>query len=236
METCKLIQLWKNGDKAARDKMVEINMGLVYSIAKRFVGRGTELEDLIQIGSIGLIKAIDNFDTNYNVKFSTYAVPVITGEIKRFIRDDGMIKVSRSIKENLIKINRSIEYLRSENGIDATIEEIENCTGLNKEEIIMALDASKGIESTNEIIYNKDGSALTLQDKLKDERDEYRKVRDNMLLKSLMDKLDDFQRQIISLRYFEDKTQTEVAKILQISQVQVSRLEKKILLYMRQCT
>ncbi|MBE5934183.1 MAG: SigB/SigF/SigG family RNA polymerase sigma factor [Lachnospiraceae bacterium] len=236
METCKLIQLWKNGDKAARDKMVEINMGLVYSIAKRFVGRGTELEDLIQIGSIGLIKAIDNFDTNYNVKFSTYAVPVITGEIKRFIRDDGMIKVSRSIKENLIKINRSIEYLRSENGIDATIEEIENCTGLNKEEIIMALDASKGIESTNEIIYNKDGSALTLQDKLKDERDEYKKVRDNMLLKSLMDKLDDFQRQIISLRYFEDKTQTEVAKILQISQVQVSRLEKKILLYMRQCT
>jgi len=236
METCKLIQLWKNGDKAARDKMVEINMGLVYSIAKRFVGRGTELEDLIQIGSIGLIKAIDNFDTNYNVKFSTYAVPVITGEIKRFIRDDGMIKVSRSIKENLIKINRSIEYLRSENGIDATIEEIENCTGLNKEEIIMALDASKGIESTNEIIYNKDGSALTLQDKLKDERDEYKKVRDNMLLKSLMDNLDDFQRQIISLRYFEDKTQTEVAKILQISQVQVSRLEKKILLYMRQCT
>jgi len=108
METCKLIQLWKNGDKAARDKMVEINMGLVYSIAKRFVGRGTELEDLIQIGSIGLIKAIDNFDTNYNVKFSTYAVPMIIGEVKRHLRDDGYIKVSRAMKVLYLQIKHLI--------------------------------------------------------------------------------------------------------------------------------
>ena len=233
METSKLMQLWKNGDKAARDKMVEVNMGLVYSIARRFIGRGTDLEDLIQIGAIGLLKAIDNFDNNYDVRFSTYAVPVITGEIKRFIRDDGMIKVSRSIKENAIKIKRAVQYLQNEKGKEATIDEIVEYTGLDREEVLVSLDATRTVESINEVIYSGEDKHITLGDKITDKRDEYNTVRNNIFLKSLLDKLDDFQRKLIYLRYYEDKTQTEVAKMLNISQVQVSRLEKKILLMLK---
>ena len=233
METCKLIKLWKNGDKAARDKVVEVNMGLVYSIARRFSGRGVEYEDLVQIGALGLIKAIDKFNLDYEVKFSTYAVPVITGEIKRFLRDDGAIKVSRSVKENYIKIVRAIEKFNYEKGYEATIDDIVMITGISKEDVIMALESSKMPKSINEVIYDSSDSNVTLGDTLDSGRDDYEEVHQNILLKSLLNKLDDFQRNLIRLRYFEDKTQMEVAKLMNISQVQVSRHEKRILLFLR---
>ena len=233
METCKLIKLWKNGDKAARDKVVEVNMGLVYSIARRFSGRGVEYEDLVQIGALGLIKAVDKFDLDYEVKFSTYAVPVITGEIKRFLRDDGAIKVSRSVKENYIKIVRAIEEFNYEKGYEATIDDIVMITGIPAEDVIMALEASKMPKSINEVIYDSSDSNVTLGDTLDSGRDDYEEVHKNMLLKSLLNKLDDFQSNLIRLRYFEDKTQMEVAKLMNISQVQVSRHEKRILLFLR---
>ncbi len=233
METCKLIKLWKNGDKAARDKVVEVNMGLVYSIARRFSGRGVEYEDLVQIGALGLIKAVDKFDLDYEVKFSTYAVPVITGEIKRFLRDDGAIKVSRSVKENYIKIVRAIEEFNYEKGYEATIDDIVMITGIPAEDVIMALEASKMPKSINEVIYDSSDSNVTLGDTLDSGRDDYEEVHQNILLKSLLNKLDDFQSNLIRLRYFEDKTQMEVAKLMNISQVQVSRHEKRILLFLR---
>lgn len=233
METCKLIKLWKNGDKAARDKVVEVNMGLVYSIARRFSGRGVEYEDLVQIGALGLIKAIDKFNLDYEVKFSTYAVPVITGEIKRFLRDDGAIKVSRSVKENYIKIVKAMEMYNYENGHEATVDDIVSITGIPVEDVIMALEASKMPKSINEVIYDSSDSNVTLGDTLDSGRDDYEEVHQNILLKSLLNKLDDFQSNLIRLRYFEDKTQMEVAKLMNISQVQVSRHEKRILLFLR---
>ena len=149
METLELIELWKKGDKAARDKLVKDNMRLVYSIARRYLGRGYEMDDLSQIGSIGLIKAIDKFDTSFNVQFSTYAVPVIAGEIKRFLRDDGLIKISRSLKENLIKIKKASEKIGHSREREATLEELAVATGLTREEVIMSLESDIEVESIN---------------------------------------------------------------------------------------
>ena len=233
METCELIKLWKNGDKAARDKVVEVNMGLVYSIARRFCGRGVEYEDLVQLGALGLIKAVDNFNLDYEVKFSTYAVPVITGEIKRFLRDDGLVKVSRSIKENYIKISKELEAFNYEKGYDASIDDIVTITGISREDVVMALEASKLPKSINEEMYDSSDSSVTLGDMLVNSRDDYEEVNRKVFLKTLLNKLDEFQCNLIRLRYFEDKTQMEVAKLLNISQVQVSRHEKRILLYLR---
>jgi RNA polymerase sigma-E/F/G factor len=232
--TIALILKSHQGDKEARDMLVEENMGLVWSIVKRFAGRGYEQEDLFQIGSIGLIKAIDKFDISYEVKFSTYAVPMISGEIKRFLRDDGMVKVSRSLKENGYKIRQATQFIAHEMGREATIEELAAATELSTEDIVMALDANVEVESIYKTVYQGDGNQITLVDKLVEKSDEQEKLLDRMLLEQLFEILDEKEKMLITLRYYQDKTQMEVAKVLGISQVQVSRMEKKILLKMRQ--
>ncbi|MBE5960059.1 MAG: RNA polymerase sporulation sigma factor SigF [Lachnospiraceae bacterium] len=234
VDTIELILLSKQGDKAARDRIVTENVGLVWSIVRRFLGRGHEAEDLFQIGSIGLMKAIDKFDTSYDVKFSTYAVPMITGEIKRFLRDDGMIKVSRSLKETAVKIRMMRDELETKNGREPTIEEISEALMLAKEEVVLALESGAEVESLYKTIYQGDGNAIYLIDKIEQADDESGTMIDHIALKEVMDSLEEKERNIINLRYFKDKTQTEIASELGISQVQVSRLEKKILKIMRE--
>lgn len=234
--TIALIERAHNGDKEARDMLVEENMGLVWSIVKRFNGRGHEIEDLFQIGSIGLIKAIDKFDTSFEVKFSTYAVPMITGEIKRFIRDDGIIKISRSIKENSWKIKCAAEKFINTHGREATVNELALEVGITIEEIAMAMDINMEVESIYKTIYQGEGNEIYLVDKVADtDKPEIgQAVVNKILLTQLMNELSDVERELIALRYFKNKTQTQVAEVLGISQVQVSRLERKILLAMRE--
>lgn len=234
-KTIALIEQSHKGDKEARDKLVGDNLGLVWSIVRRFDNRGHEMEDLFQIGSIGLMKAIDKFDTSYEVKFSTYAVPMIAGEIKRFLRDDGMIKVSRSLKENAAKIKGTEAILQKELGREVTIGELEEATGIPREEIVMALEACSNteVESIYKSIYQSDGNEIYLVDKIPEKKDLNENLLNTMLLKQLMEHLDEMERELILQRYFQDKTQTQVAESLGISQVQVSRLEKKILLRLR---
>lgn len=213
-------------DKNELGKIVENNSGLVWSIVRRFKGRGYENEDLYQIGTIGLIKAIKNFNPEYEVKLSTYAVTYIIGEIKKFIRDDGIIKVSRSIKELCVKI-KDIENRGIKEGKNVTIEEIARELKVEKEDIALAIDSMKQIES----IYQEDSndSKLTIIDKVSSDKDETEITVNKIFIKELLNKMDSRDRQIIMLRYFNGKTQSQVAKMLNISQVQVSRIEKKIL-------
>lgn len=242
--TTQLLIQAKKGDKKARDILVENNLGLVRFIVKRFQNRGYDMEDLFQIGCIGLVKAVDQFDMEYNVKFSTYAVPLITGEIKRFLRDDGMIKISRSLKENGYRIKQAAEAIAGQYGREPTMKELEEATGLKKEEIVMALEANVEIESIYRTVYQSDGNEIYLVDKIvkgtetgtlsKGEADaEKERLLDHMLLKQLMDKLEGKEKEIIRLRFFEDKTQTEVARLLNMNQVQVCRQEKKTLVKLR---
>lgn len=241
-DTKELILKAHNGDKAARDRLVMENMGLVYSVSRRFIRRGCELEDINQIGTIGLIKAIDKFDDSFDVKFSTYAVPMIAGEIKRFLRDDGMLKVSRSLKENGYRIKRASDELVSKNGREATIEELAAATELSVEDVVMALEANTDVESIYRTIYQNDGNEIYLVDKLSvgetaSAKDGFagaqERLLNSMLLEQLMVELDETERKLIMLRYFREMTQTQVADELGISQVQVSRLEKKILKKLR---
>ncbi len=234
MDTIELIRRSQQGDKEARDRVVMENVGLVWSIVRRFMCRGHEPEDLFQIGSIGLIKAIDKFDLSYDVKFSTYAVPMIMGEIKRFLRDDGAIKVSRSLKETAGKIRIAREKLNNMYGREPTIDEIGQEMNLAKEEVVMALESGAEVESLYKTIYQGDGNAIYLIDKLEQTNDENEIMIDKLALKETIESLDEKDQEIIKLRYFRDRTQTEIAKELGISQVQVSRLEKKILLKMRE--
>ncbi len=231
--TIALIEQSHSGDKEARDRLVSENLGLVWSIVKRFAGRGHEMEDLFQIGSIGLMKAIDKFDTTFEVKFSTYAVPMITGEIKRFLRDDGMIRVSRSLKETGMKLAAAQSRLQEKLGREVTLQELSDETGIPREEIVMALEANVEVESIYRSIYQSDGKEISLVDKLPEKRDENERLLNEILLAQLMEELSEKERQLIELRYFRDKTQAEVAKYLETSQVQVSRMEKKILLRLR---
>lgn len=221
------------GDKEARERLVTDNIGLVYSVARRFLNRGYELEDLFQIGCIGLIKSIDKFDITYDVKFSTYAVPMITGEIKRFLRDDGMIKVSRTLKENAMKIRQAQEKFIYENGREPTLMEVSEVTELTKEEIVEALDANVEVDSIYRTIYQSEGSDIQLLDRLEEKQNENEHVLNKMTIGALMEQLEDREREIILLRYFEEKTQTEIAKLLGVSQVQISRIEKKVLAKLR---
>lgn len=234
MDTLELIRRSKEGDKEARDRIVTENIGLVWSIVRRFANRGHEMEDLFQIGSIGLIKAIDKFDTSYEVKFSTYAVPMITGEIKRFLRDDGMLKVSRSLKETAAKIRGIREKYTNLYGRDPTIDELEAELGIDKDDIIMALETGAEVESLYKTIHQGDGSPIYLIDKLTETKDESENLVDRLALKEIIASLDEKEQEIIRLRYFKDRTQTDIAKELGISQVQVSRMEKRILRIMRE--
>ena len=205
----------------------------MHHIVKRFIGRGYEAEDLFQIGSIGLMKAIDKFDLSYDVKFSTYAVPMIAGEIKRFLRDDGMVKVSRSIKENGFKIRQAMEQIEKRLGHEASMAEISEATGISPEDIVLAMEANVEVESIYKSVYQSDGNEIYMVDRLPSGKDENELVLNHMLLDQLLSQLTEEEKELIGLRYFQDKTQMEVAGLLGISQVQVSRLEKRILLRMR---
>ncbi|MCQ5201468.1 RNA polymerase sporulation sigma factor SigF [Mordavella massiliensis] len=232
--TIALIQKSHQGDEEAKAQIVEENTGLIWCVVKRFYNRGAEAEDLFQIGSIGLLKAIDKFDLSYDVKFSTYAVPMISGEIKRFLRDDGMIKVSRSLKEMAYKAHCCREKLQGENGDEPSLGEIAKTMQVDKEELVLALEAGAEIESLHKTIYQKDGHEIQLLDKLEEKEEREEAVLNRMLLSQLLEQLRPEERQLIYLRYFANKTQTEIGKILGISQVQVSRMEKRILEEMRE--
>ena len=232
--TIALIQRSHNGDEEARAQLVEENTGLVWCIVKRFYNRGAEAEDLFQIGSIGLLKAIDKFDLSYDVKFSTYAVPMISGEIKRFLRDDGMIKVSRSLKELAHRAYSCEAVMQEKLGRDPTVTELAEELGVETEELTMALEASGDIESLHKPIYQKEGQEIRLMDKLPQKEEGEEKILDHILLKQLLSYLDKEERQLIYLRYFADQTQSPVGKQMGISQVQVSRMEKKILKNLRE--
>lgn len=223
----------REGDQNAKEELVNNNLGLVHHIVKRFLGRGVEEEDLFQIGSIGLLKAIDRFELSYEVKFSTYAVPMIQGEIKRFLRDDGMIKVSRSIKENSIRINKVVsDYVKSK-GYEPTVEIICEKTGLTNEEILMAMESHTEVESIYQTVGWADEKPQFLVDRISADAKEDENIVNRVLLLQLLDTLSGEDRELLMLRYFEDKTQMQVAEKMGISQVKVSRMEKKILMGLR---
>lgn len=235
MEFLELLLAAKSGDKDSRDLLIEKNMGLVWSVVRRFSHRGYEAEDLFQIGVIGLMKAIDYFDTSYDVKFSTYAVPMISGEIKRFLRDDGMIKVSRSLKENLWKIQKAREELNHKKGREASLSELCACTGLAAEDVITAMESGCEVESLNKVIFQNDGQPVRLVDKLVEKKDCHGELLDRILVEELLENLDAKERELIILRYYCNETQSRIADYFGISQVQVSRMEKKVLQRMREC-
>lgn len=228
-----LLPLAKAGNAEAMNKLIEANLPLVTSISKKFINRGYEYEDIYQIGCMGLVKAINNFDDKYNVKFSTYAVPMIIGEIKRFIRDDGIIKVSRNVKSLAKKLHFDKEALTKKLNRDPTIDELAEFSAVDKEEILFALESSASMQYLYEVIHQDDGSPVLLIDKLSENAAEDKNLTEKIALKEALRNLDTKSRQIIVLRYFKDKTQIQVAKMLGISQVQVSRIEKKVLLEMR---
>jgi RNA polymerase sporulation-specific sigma factor len=217
----------QEGNIEARNYLVQKNIRLVWSIVQRFLNRGYEQEDLFQIGTIGLIKSIEKFDLSYDVRFSTYAVPMIIGEIQRFIRDDGIVKVSRHLKETANRIRRFKEEYTKKNGIFPAISEISAHLELSPEDIVFALEAVRSPSSIYEKIYENDGDPITLIEQIGEQNGE--KWFDELVLNTAIEKLDERERLIISLRYYRDFTQGEVAKRLGISQVQVSRLEKRIL-------
>lgn len=225
------IVLAQKGDQEAKDILVKNNIGLIWSIVHRFKNNYYDKEDLFQIGCIGLMKAINNFDIHYGVQFSTYAVPIIMGEIKRYFRDDGTIKVSRSLKELNIKINRVKEELINQNGKEPTIQEIADRLNVEKQEIIEAIDSSYYPTSLSEPIYEKDGSTISMEERIEDHQHDmwFEKI----ALKLEIEKLDEKEKLILYLRYKLDFNQEKVAKRLNISQVQVSRLEKKIITKLR---
>ena len=230
--TMELIPLAKGGDCEAMEELVRCNMALVRSIVKKYVNRGVEYDDLYQIGSMGLVKAVKNFDPAYNVRFSTYAVPMIAGEIKRYLRDDGMVKVSRSLKELAGKVAAAQGELSSKLGRDPGIQELAEYMGEDPEEISMAMDASRPHISIYEPVYGDEGDALVM-DKLTGSSDGDDDALDRILLQQLMSILEPREQKIIMLRYFRDKTQSEIAASMGISQVQVSRLESRIMKKLR---
>ncbi|MCH7321156.1 SigF/SigG family RNA polymerase sporulation sigma factor [Solibacillus sp. MA9] len=222
-----LIAMSQEGDTEARKRMIEGNTRLVWSIVQRFASRGVELEDLFQIGCIGLMKSVDKFDLSYEVKFSTYAVPMIIGEIQRFLRDDGMVKVSRSIRELNFKIRHATdEYLKT-NEKSPSIAELAAILQVSPDEILMATDAMRDPASLHDQLFENDGDSITLMDQMRDDKSQL--AFDYITLKDLLKRLGKREQSIIYFRYYLDLTQTEIADRLGISQVQVSRLEKKIL-------
>lgn len=229
-----LLPLAKIGDEVAMNRLIEMNLPLVSSISKKFLNRGYDYEDIFQIGSIGLVKAIKNFDDSFNVKFSTYAVPMIIGEIKRFLRDDGIIKVSRNTKSLARKIHFDKEELTRRLDRDPTIEELSEYSGINKEDIVFAVESSACMQYLYDTIHQDDGAPVLLIDKLSQKTQEDSEMINKIALKEALRSLDVKSRQIIMLRYFKDKTQVQVAKMLGISQVQVSRIEKKVLGVMKE--
>ncbi len=223
----------KDGDEKAREEYIEGNLRLVLSVIKRFASSSENVDDLFQIGCIGLIKAIDNFDTTLNVKFSTYAVPMISGEIKRFLRDNHSIRVSRSLKDTAYKAIYAKDALTRKNAKEPTIEEIATEVGISKEDIVYAMDAIQNPMSLYEPIFTDGGDTLYVMDQISDKKNKEENWVEHLSLSEAMKKLNEREHEIISLRFFEGKTQMEVADIIGISQAQVSRLEKNALRIMR---
>ena len=230
-EDIQKIEKAQSGDKKALEELIEENNGLIWSIVKRFYGRGHEPEDLYQIGCLGFIKSIKRFNTDFEVKLSTYAVPYMIGEIKRYIRDDGPVKVSRSIKDLGIKIRELQREKINKQGKEPKIQEIAKELKVNLDDVILAMEATNSVESIEgtKHINNKDGKSISLLDTLSTEKNEEETITNKLAIGQLLKELKDREKEIILLRYYKEKTQAQVAKILGISQVQVSRLERKIL-------
>lgn len=233
LENAALLERAAGGDEAARNQLIEQNLGLVKSIARRFLGRGHEAEDLFQIGCIGLIRAAERFDSSFGVKFSTYAVPMIMGEIKRFIRDDGIIKVSRSLKETATNALKIKERIINETGREPTLSEIANELNIPVADLATAFESQVKPESLYITMDDGRGESRPLVEKIESKEDEVAKMLDRVAITSALKDFSQRDREIVYLRYFRQRTQAEVAKKLNISQVQVSRLEKKILLRLR---
>ena len=229
-----LFEKIKAGDKEARERYIKGNLRLVLSVIKRFQNSSENADDLFQIGCIGLIKAIDNFDTTLQVKFSTYAVPMIIGEIRRYMRDNNSIRVSRSLRDTAYKAIYARESYRKKNQKEPTVQEIATEIGISKEDIMFALDAIQIPMSLQEPVYNDGGDALYVMDQLSDQTNKEEKWVEDLSLEEAMKHLDERERYIIKLRFFQGRTQMEVAKEIRISQAQVSRLEKNALKTMRQ--
>ncbi len=232
-ESKELISKSQQGDKSAKDKLIEHNLRLVLKIAHRFRNSRYSLEDIFQVGTIGLIKAITRFDISRDVKFSTYAVPVIIGEIKVFLRDDNPVKVGRKLKREAYKIKKAKEKLMEELGREPSIKELSNEIDLSVERIIIALEANQDPKSLYSSVYQNEDGTLELVDQLADEVDQYNQELTRLDLARVLKRLDYREQRIIKFRYFAEKSQSEIAEILGISQAQVSRLEKKILVSIR---
>lgn len=227
-----LIASSQAGDAAARDTLVVSNQRLVWSVVQRFLNRGYEADDLFQIGCIGLMKAIDKFDLSYDVRFSTYAVPMIIGEIQRFLRDDSTVKISRSLKETARQVRRTRDELAKKLGRQPHINEVAEALGMEPTDVVFAMDAMRQPASIHETVFENDGDPIYLMDQISDETQD--KWFDRVTLHDALTRLPERERLIVFLRFFRDKTQAEVAEVLGISQVQVSRLEKKILQTVRE--
>ena len=232
-DTLALIGRAHQGDKEARERLFHENTGLIYCAAKRFVGRGVDMEDLFQIGSIGLLKAVDKFDTSYDVKFSTYAIPMILGELKRFFRDDGMIKVSRSIKENQHRVYLAREKIEKELGREPSLKEIAEMLEMPPEEVAMTMDSAAEVESLYRTVYQSEGTDISLIDKIPEKENAEEHLLNRIFLEEILGKLESSDRKLLYMRYFQDQTQTQIAEQLGVSQVQVSRMEKRILKKLR---
>lgn len=224
-----LILRAKDGDSKAMDEIINENVGLVWSVVKRFSNRGYELEDLFQIGCIGFVKAVKKFDTSFDTQLSTYAVSMIIGEIRRFLRDDGMIKISRSLKEIAAKVKEIKSQTQFEN---LTIDEIAKMLNLDKDEVLMSLDATSLIDSLDKKI-GDDIDSITIGERIKDNTNDYDVLLNKMTVNSLLDGLDENEKNVIICRYYKDMTQESIAKLYKTSQVQISRIEKRALLKMR---
>ena len=232
-DTKELILRAHNGDKAARDKLVLENIGLVYSVSRRFSGRGYELEDINQIGTIGLIKAIDKFDDSFDVRFSTYAVPMIIGEIRRYLRDNNSIRVSRSLRDTAYKALCAREQLTRLHAKEPTIMEIAQEIGISGEDITYALDAIQTPVSLYEPVFTDGGDPLYVMDQISDQKNKEDHWLENLSLREAMNRLNQREKHIIEMRFYEGRTQMEVADEIGISQAQVSRLEKNALKTMK---
>lgn len=230
-----LIERAHQGDKEARESAMKENIGLVMNVIKRYEGRGTEREDLIQIGCIGLLKAVDYFDLSYEVRFSSYAVPMISGEIRRYLRDSGTLKVSRSLKSIAYQTSRVREQMTGSLGREPTIDEISAETGIAREEIVMAMEASADMESLQKTVYQSDNTEICLEDRIEDKKDAVNELVNHIFLESMIRELSVEERTLIQMRYFEEMTQSQIAERMNRTQVQISRMEKKILKKMRLC-
>lgn len=224
----------KEGDAAAREILINCNLKLIFNLVQRFAHRGYELEDLFQIGAIGLIKSIDKFDFSYGVKFSTYAVPMIIGEIRRFLRDDHPLKVPRSYKELVYKVNRARDELSATLGREATIGEIASNIGVDRNEIVAALEAIQSPASIYDTLYQDDSDPIFVLDQLSDEKGPDPSWLDKIALNEILDKLPEREKRVLMMRFFEDKTQSQIAGLLNLSQVQISRIERSALLKIRE--